>query len=62
MERIIVQTVWNHPEDIRMKYGIYNCAVLELERGRQIRTEGIEFPDGEMMKEVKGKSTLGYFN
>ena len=35
-----------------MKFGIDNCAVLELERGRLVRSEGIELPDGERMKEV----------
>ena len=32
-----------------MKFGIDKCAVLELERGR---SEGIELPEGERMKEV----------
>ena len=30
-----------------MKFGIDKCAVLELERGRLVRSEGIELPDGE---------------
>ena len=42
-------------EDIKMKFGIDNCAVLELERGRLVRNEGIELPDGERMKEVDQK-------
>ena len=35
-----------------MKFGIGKCAVLELERGRLVRSEGIELSDGERMKEV----------
>ena len=43
----LVQTVWSYSEDIRIK-----CAVLELERGRLVKSEGVELPDGERMKEV----------
>ena len=35
-----------------MKFGIDKCAVLELERGRLVRSEEIELLDGEIMKEV----------
>ena len=35
-----------------MKFVIDKCAVLELERWRLVRSEGIELLDGEMMKEV----------
>ena len=51
MERI-VQIVWSYSEDIGMKFRIDKCAVLELERGRLGRSEGIELLDGERMKEV----------
>ena len=44
-----------------MKFGIDKCAVLELERGRLVMSEGIELPDGERMKEVdqEGYKYLG---
>ena len=44
-----------------MKFGIDKYAVLELERGRLVRSEGIELLDGEMMKEVdqEGYKYLG---
>ena len=48
----LVQTVWRYLEDIGMKFGIDKYAVLEMERGRLGRSEGIEMPDGERMKEV----------
>ena len=48
----LVQKVCSSSEDIRMKFGIDKCALLELERGRLVRSEGIEFPDGERMKNV----------
>ena len=50
MERTVdtlVQKVWSYSEDMGMK-----CVVLELERDRLVSSEGIDFPDGEMMKEV----------
>ena len=47
-----VQTVWGYSEDIGMKFGIDKCAVLELERGRLVRSEGIYLLNGERMKEV----------
>ena len=44
-----------------MKFGIYKCAVLELERGRLVRNEGKELTDGEGTKEVdqQGYNYLG---
>ena len=41
----VVQTVWSYSEDIGMKFGIDKCALLE--RGRLVRSEGIELLDGE---------------
>ena len=38
----LVQTVCSYSEDIRMKFCIDKCAVLEPERGRLVRSEGIE--------------------
>ena len=47
-----------------MKFGIDKCAVLELERGRLVMSEGIELLNGERMKEVdqRGTNTWGYFS
>ena len=44
-----------------MKFGIYKCAILELGRGMVVRSEGIELPDGESVKEVdqEGYKYLG---
>ena len=43
----LVQIVWSYLEDIGMKFGIDKCAVLELERGRLVMSDGIEMADGE---------------
>ena len=46
MERVVaeslVQRVWSYSEDIGIKFGIEKCAVLELERGRLVKSEGIQ--------------------
>ena len=57
----LVKTVWLYSQDIGMKFGIDKCAVLEMERGKLIRSEGIILPDGERMKEVdeEGYKYLG---
>ena len=51
----LLQTVCSYSEDIGMIFGIDKsidkCAVLELERGMLLKSEGIELPDGERMKE-----------
>ena len=44
--------LWSYSEDIGMKFGIDKCAVLELETGRLVRSEGIELPDGERIIEL----------
>ena len=48
----LVQTVWSYSEDIGITFGIDKYPVLELERGMLVRSEGIEWADGERMKEV----------
>ena len=57
----LVQTVRRYSEDIRMNFGKDKCAVLQLERGRLVSSQGIELPDGERMKEVdeEGYKYLG---
>jgi len=39
--------------DIGMEFGLDKCAVLEMQRGLKVETEGIELPSGEVMKEVE---------
>ena len=48
----LIQTVRVFSDDIDMVFGLEKCAVLVLKRGRLTRTEGIELPDGQKMKEV----------
>ena len=39
-------------DDVGMVFGLDKCAVLVLKRGKMVRTEGIELPDGKRMREV----------
>ena len=54
----LVQTVWSYSKERSL---VLISAVLELERGRLVMSEGIEFQDGERMKEVdqEGYKYLG---
>ena len=60
-----LQTVWSYSQDIGMKFGIDKCAAPQPERGRLVRSEGLELSDGESMKEVDQedyKYLAGYCN
>ena len=46
----LLQTVRVFSEDIGMKFGIENCAMLVLEKGKIVGSVGIELPDGKVMK------------
>ena len=39
--------------DIGMEFGMDKCAVLEMRQGGKVKCEGIELPDGKVMKEVE---------
>ena len=57
----LVTTVHIFSTDIGMEFGLRKCGVVTLKRGKIARCEGIELPDGELMKEVKqeGYTYLG---
>ena len=48
----LVKTVHIFSESIGMQFGIKKCRVLIMERGKIIRTDGIELPDGQHMKDI----------
>ncbi len=57
----LVNTVHVFSTDIGMEFGLRKCGVLTLKRGKIARCEGIELPNGEVMKEVEkeGYTYLG---
>ena len=48
----LIQTLRIFSDDVGMVFGLGRCSVLVLKRGKMIRTEGIELPDGKRMREV----------
>ena len=46
----LVQTVCVFSEDIGMEFGIEKCAMLVMEKGKILKSVGIELPDGKVIK------------
>ena len=57
----LARTVHILRTDMGMEFGIRKCSLLILKRGKIVRHQGIELPNGETMKEVeqKGYTYLG---
>ena len=36
-----------------MEFGIENCAILAIEKGRIVKSVGIELPDGKVVKSLR---------
>ena len=45
-----VQTVCVFSEDRGMEFGIKKCAMLLMEKGKIVKSVGIELPDGKVIK------------
>ena len=48
----LIQTVRIFSEDVGMVFGLDKSALLVLKRGKMVRTEGTELPDGKRMREI----------
>ena len=46
---LIVQTVCVFSEDVGMEFGVEKCAVLVMEKGKFVKSVGIELPDGKVI-------------
>ena len=56
----LVQTICVFSEDIGMEFGIEKCAPLVMEKGKIVKSVGIELPDGKVIKSLQeGESYLG---
>ena len=56
----LVQTVPAFSEDIVMEFGVEKCAMLVIEKGKTVKSVGIELPDGKVSshyRKVKVAST-----
>ena len=56
----LVQTVHVFSEDIGMEFGIEKCATLVMEKGKIVKSVGIELPDGRVMKSLQEGESYKY--
>ena len=53
----LLQIVRVFSEDIGMEFGIENCAMLVMKKGKIVKSVDIELPDGKVIKSLQeGKS------
>ena len=56
----LVQTVRVFSEDIGMEFGIEKCAMLVIEKGKIVKSVGIELPDGKVIKSLQEGESYKY--
>ena len=49
----LVNTVRIFSEDIKVEFRLPKCGALIMERGKAVKSEGINIPDGKMMKNIE---------
>ena len=57
---LLVQTVRVFSEDIGMDFGIEKCAMLVMEKGKIVKSVGIELPDGKVIKSLQEGESYKY--
>ena len=55
----LIQVVRIFSQDIKMSFGLEKCAALEIRRGRQVDSSGIDLPDDQHIGEI-GKEGYKY--
>ena len=56
----LVQTVRVFSEDIEMEFGIEKCAMLLMEKGKTVKSVGVELPDGKVIKSLEEGESYKY--
>ena len=56
----LVQTVRVFSEDIGMEFGIEKCAMLVMEKGKIVKSVGIELPGGKVIKSLQEGESYKY--
>ena len=56
----LVQTFCVFSEDIVKEFGIEKCAMLVMEKGKAVKSVGIELPDGKVIKLLKEAESYKY--
>ena len=49
----LIQTIGIFNEDIGMQFGIEKCAMLEMKKGKILKSDGIEFPIDKVNKSLE---------
>ena len=56
----LVQTGHVFSEDLGMEFGIEKCAMLIMEKGKIVKSVGIELPDGKVIKSLQEGESYRY--
>ena len=56
----LVQTVCVFSKDIGMEFGTEKCAMLVMEKGKIVKSVGIELPDSEVIKSLRESESYKY--
>ena len=56
----LVQTVCVFSEDIGMEFGTEKCAMLVMEKGKIVKSVGIELPNGKVIKSLQEGESYKY--
>ena len=56
----LVQTVRVFSEYIGMKFGIEKCVILVIEKGKIVKSVGIELPGGKVIKSLQESESYKY--
>ena len=56
----LVQTVRVFSKDVGMEFGIENCAMLVMEKGKIVNSVGIESPDGKVITSLQEGESYKY--
>ena len=57
---LLVQTIRIFSKDIGMEFGIEKCAMLVIEKGKIVKSVGIELPDGKVIKSLQEGESYKY--
>ena len=56
----LVQTIRIFSKDIEMEFSIEKCAMLVIEKGKIVKSVGIELPDGKVIKSLQEDGSYKY--
>ena len=56
----LVQTVRVFSEDIGMEFGIEKCVMLVMEKGKIVKSAGVELPDDKIIKSLQERESYKY--